>query len=176
MVITWPRMSQTWHLHTTKPWWKEQVFQPAPFKEKCATQKPNQTIPCTWLAHLGHVIPPICGAGFSYSLTSFSWEHYFNKSFAPKSLAKQLLLVETSSRHKQCTEILWQVILESPERFLPTFTSLQMLAFHTVNKTLSSSHTYPSPGSVLLLPWPSLLLLLQFWDLFSVPSENIISW
>lgn len=79
-------------------------LQPAPFNEKFVSQKPKQTMFCSSLAHLGYVIPPICGAGISHSLTSFSWEHYFNKPFAPKSLAKQLLIIESSLRHKQCTE------------------------------------------------------------------------
>ena len=78
---------------------------------------------------------PIHHAGFPHSLTGFSQDHYLNKSFAPKPLTKQLLVVDSSLRHK-CNQTSWQLILESPELFLPTLTSLQRLAFHVVTKTL----------------------------------------
>lgn len=102
------------------------------------SEKPEPTTFCMSLAHLGYIlIPPIRLA----TLTGFSWGHYFNKSFAPKSLAKVLLVVESSLRHKWMHWNPWQVILENPELFFFIYTSLQKLAFHSVNKTLIFSHS-----------------------------------
>lgn len=133
-------VSGAWHPHTSKSQWKEQDFQLAPSDEKFPRSSSHLLFACHWLtwdifsSHLS-CWPP-------RSLTGFSWEHYFKKSFAPKSLDKQPLVAETSLRYKW---IQWKPLSGypiRPELIFSFFTSLQKLAFHSLNRTHIFSNTH----------------------------------
>lgn len=91
-----------------------------------------------------------------HSLTGFSWEHYFNKSFAPKPLSSQVLVVESCLRHKQIQSNLLASYPWRP-RAVPSHPHISAKAgiLHCDQDTHHFMCCAPFPRSVLLLFWPS---------------------
>ena len=115
----------------------------------------------TW--HAGHPTPWLVSPGSTILI----------KSSVPKSLAKQLLVVEYFLRHKW---MYWTALAGYPWNSWIVLFHLNISAKPGISLWTrhSSSHIFPFLGSVLLLPCPSLLLHLPLSNLSHVPSKNII--
>lgn len=98
IVIKWLQKPQAWCPHITKPQQKGLPVSTFWWEVRFPGDRANNFLHV--IGSAGLCSYPMHHTGSPHSLIGFSWEQWL-KSFVPKSLAKQLLVVESSLGHKR---------------------------------------------------------------------------